>query len=250
MVYLVVNQLKNKVMVDIIAFGAHPDDVELSAGGTLIKHVKNGFSVGIVDLTMGEMGTRGNTTTRKMEAEKAKDIIGAKFRINLNLPDAFINISKDSISEIVKVIRTYKPQIVLCNAIKDRHPDHGVASKLVSKSCFIAGLKKFETFENNISQDAHRPVSVYHYIQDQWIDPDFVVDISENYDQKIKAVMAFKSQFYDPKSQEPSTPISSLEFLESIKSKANLLGRSINKKFGEGFTVERPLGTNSLLNLF
>ena len=235
MVYLVVNQLKNKVMVDIIAFGAHPDDVELSAGGTLIKHVKNGFSVGIVDLTMGEMGTRGNITTRKMEAEKAKDIIGAQFRINLNLPDAFINISKDSISEIVKVIRTYKPQIVLCNAIKDRHPDHSVASKLVSKSSFISGLKKFETFENNISQDAHRPVSVYHYIQDQWIDPDFVVDISENYDQKIKAIMAFKSQFYDPKSQEPSTPISSLEFLESIKSKANLLGRSINKKFGEGF---------------
>ena len=137
MVYLVVNQLKNKVMVDIIAFGAHPDDVELSAGGTLIKHVKNGFSVGIVDLTMGEMGTRGNITTRKMEAEKAKDIIGAKFRINLNLPDAFINISKDSISEIVKVIRTYKPQIVLCNAIKDRHPDHSVASDGV---CFYSCL--------------------------------------------------------------------------------------------------------------
>ncbi|MBH19796.1 MAG: bacillithiol biosynthesis deacetylase BshB1 [Crocinitomicaceae bacterium] len=248
--YLLVNQLKNKVMVDIIAFGAHPDDVELSAGGTLIKHVKNGLSVGIVDLTMGEMGTRGNTTTRKMEAEKAKDIIGAQFRINLNLPDAFINISKESINEIVKVIRTYKPQIVLCNAVKDRHPDHGVASKLVSKSCFISGLKKFETFENNISQDVHRPVSIYHYIQDQWIDPDFIVDISDDFKQKIKAVMAFKSQFYDPESQEPSTPISSLEFLESIKSKANLLGRSINKKFGEGFTVERPLGIDSLLKLF
>ena len=216
--------------LDILAFGAHPDDVELSAGGTLIKHVKNGFSVGIVDLTMGEMGTRGNKTTRKMEAENARHIIGAQFRINLNLPDAFINISKESINEIVKVIRTYKPQIVLCNAVKDRHPDHGVASKLVSKSCFISGLKKFETFENNISQDVHRPVSIYHYIQDQWIDPDFIVDISDDFKQKIKAVMAFKSQFYDPESQEPSTPISSLEFLDSIKSKANLLGRSINKK--------------------
>ena len=244
------NQLINKVMVDIIAFGAHPDDVELSAGGTLIKHVKNGFSVGIVDLTRGEMGTRGNKTTRKMEAENARHIIGAQFRINLNLPDAFINISKESINEIVKVIRTYKPQIVLCNAVKDRHPDHGVASKLVSKSCFISGLQKFETFENNISQDVHRPVSIYHYIQDQWIDPDFIVDISDDFKQKIKAVMAFKSQFYDPESQEPSTPISSLEFLDSIKSKANLLGRSINKKFGEGFTVERPLGTDSLLKLF
>ena len=237
-------------MVDILAFGAHPDDVELSAGGTLIKHVKNGLSVGIVDLTMGEMGTRGNKTTRKMEAENARHIIGAQFRINLNLPDAFINISKESINEIVKVIRTYKPQIVLCNAVKDRHPDHGVASKLVSKSCFISGLKKFETFENNISQDVHRPVSIYHYIQDQWIDPDFIVDISDDFKQKIKAVMAFKSQFYDSESQEPSTPISSLEFLDSIKSKANLLGRSINKKFGEGFTVERPLGTDSLLKLF
>ena len=185
-----------------------------------------------------------------MEAENARHIIGAQFRINLNLPDAFINISKESINEIVKVIRTYKPQIVLCNAVKDRHPDHGVASKLVSKSCFISGLKKFETFENNISQDVHRPVSIYHYIQDQWIDPDFIVDISDDFKQKIKAVMAFKSQFYDPESQEPSTPISSLEFLESIKSKANLLGRSINKKFGEGFTVERPLGTDSLLKLF
>ena len=250
MVYPTVNQLKNKVMVDIIAFGAHPDDIELSAGGTLIKHVKNGLSVGLVDLSMGEMGTRGNITTRKIEAEKAKDIIGAQFRINLNLPDAFISISKESIKKIVKVIRTYKPQIVLCNAIKDRHPDHGVASKLVSKSCFISGLKKFETFENNTSQDAHRPISVYHYIQDQWIDPDFIVDISDDFEQKVKAVMAFKSQFYDPQNQEPSTPISSLEFLDSIKSKANLLGRSINKKFGEGFTVERPLGTVSLLNLF
>ena len=250
MVYRIVNRLKNNVMVDIIAFGAHPDDVELSAGGTLIKHVKNGLSVGIVDLTRGEMGTRGDIATRKLEAEKAKDIIGAQFRINLNFPDAFIDISRESITEIVKVIRTYKPQIVLCNAIRDRHPDHGVASKLVSKSCFISGLKKFKTFEKNLSQDAHRPVSVYHYIQDQWIDPDFVVDISEDFDQKVKAVKAFKTQFFDPMNKEPDTPISSIDFLDSIKSKANLLGRSINKKFGEGFTVERPLGTDTLVNLF
>ena len=250
MVYQIVNHLKNNTMVDIIAFGAHPDDVELSAGGTLIKHIKNGLSVGIVDLTMGEMGTRGNGTIRKIEAENAKAIIGAQFRLNLNLPDAFIDISKDSITKIVKVIRTYRPQIILCNAIKDRHPDHGVASKLVTKSCFISGLKKFETFQENISQDPHRPVSVYHYIQDQWIDPDFVVDISDNFEEKIKAVMAYESQFYDPKSNEPETPISSLGFLDSIKSKANLLGRSINKKYGEGFTVERPLGTDSLINLF
>jgi len=237
-------------MVDILAFGAHPDDVELSAAGTLIKQVKKGFSVGIIDLTLGEMGTRGTPEIRKKEADDARRIIGAKFRENLYLTDAFIDISKDSVSKIVRKIRLYQPKIILCNAIKDRHPDHAIASKLVSKSCFISGLLKFETFENNISQSPHRPVNIYHYIQDQWIDPDFIVDISEEFNQKNKAIMAFKSQFYQPDSFEPSTPISSKEFLDSITSKAILLGRSINKKYGEGFKVERPLGTDNLFNLF
>lgn len=237
-------------MVDILAFGAHPDDVELSAGGTLIKQIKNGSTVGIVDLTMGEMGTRGTTEIRATEAANAMKIIGANFRENLEMPDSFIDLSKKSIEKVVQAIRTHKPKIVLCNAIKDRHPEHRIASKLVSKACFISGLTKFETFINGKKQDSHRPKNIYHYIQDQWINPDFVMDISDEIDQKIKAIKAFESQFYNPKSSEPNTPISSKDFLDSIMSKANLMGRTIDKSFGEGFTVERPIGTSNLMNLF
>ena len=237
-------------MVDILAFGAHPDDVELSAAGTLIKHVNMGFSVGIIDLTMGEMGTRGTTEIRALEAEQAMKIIGAKFRENLKMSDSFIDLSKESIYKVVKAIRTHQPKIVLCNAVKDRHPEHGVASKLVSKACFISGLRKYESSLDGETQKPHVPQNVYHYIQDQWIDPDFIVDISEEMDQKIKAVKAFESQFYDPKSKEPVTPISTKDFMDSILSKANLLGRSIGKSFGEGFTTERPTGINNLFNLY
>jgi len=237
-------------MVDILAFGAHPDDVELSAGGTLIKQIKNGSTVGIVDLSMGEMGTRGTTEIRAMEAANAMKIIGANFRENLEMPDSFIDLSKKSIEKVVQAIRTHKPKIVLCNAIKDRHPEHRIASKLVSKACFISGLTKFETFIDGKKQDSHRPKNIYHYIQDQWINPDFVMDISDEIDQKIKAIKAFESQFYNPESSEPNTPISSKDFLDSIMSKANLMGRTIDKSFGEGFTVERPIGTSDLMNLF
>lgn len=237
-------------MVDILAFGAHPDDVELSAAGTLIKHINMGFSVGIIDLTMGEMGTRGTTEIRALEAEQARKIIGAKFRENLKMSDSFIDLSKESIYKVVKAIRTHQPKIILCNAVKDRHPEHGVASKLVSKACFISGLRKYETSLDGETQKPHVPQNVYHYIQDQWIDPDFIVDISEEMDQKIKAVKAFESQFYDPKSKEPTTPISTKDFMDSILSKANLLGRSIGESFGEGFTTERPTGINNLFNLY
>tara|TARA_B110000967_G_scaffold29417_1_gene27573 strand:- start:573 stop:1286 length:714 start_codon:yes stop_codon:yes gene_type:complete len=237
-------------MVDILAFGAHPDDVELSAGGTLIKQIKNGSTVGIVDITMGEMGTRGTPEIRSMEAANAMKIIGANFRENLKMPDSFIDLSKKSIEKVVQAIRTHKPKIVLCNAVKDRHPEHGIASELVSKACFISGLTKFETFIDGKKQDSHRPKNIYHYIQDKWINPDFVMDISDEIDQKIKAVKAFESQFYNPKSSEPNTPISSKDFLDSVMSKANLMGRTIDKSFGEGFTVERPIGTSDLMNLF
>ena len=237
-------------MVDILAFGAHPDDVELSAAGTLIKHINMGFSVGIIDLTMGEMGTRGTPEIRALEAEQAMKIIGAKFRENLKMSDSFIDLSKESIYKVVKAIRTHQPKIVLCNAVKDRHPEHGVASKLVSKACFIAGLRKYESSLDGETQKPHVPQNVYHYIQDQWIDPDFIVDISEEMDQKIKAIKAFESQFYDPKSKEPTTPISTKDFMDSILSKANLLGRSIGESFGEGFTTERPTGINNLFNLY
>ena len=237
-------------MVDILAFGAHPDDVELSAAGTLIKHINIGYSVGIIDLTMGEMGTRGTSKIRALEAEQAMKIIGAKFRQNLKMPDSFIDLSKKSIEKVVEVIRANQPKIILCNAVKDRHPEHGIAASLVSKACFISGLTKYETFFDGQAQVPHRPQNIYHYIQDQWIEPDFVVDISKEMDQKVKAVKAFESQFYNPKSKEPNTPISSKDFMDSILSKANLLGRIIGRSFGEGFTVERPIGTNDLLKIF
>tara|TARA_B110000881_G_C18453401_1_gene452251 strand:- start:25 stop:738 length:714 start_codon:yes stop_codon:yes gene_type:complete len=237
-------------MVDILAFGAHPDDVELSAAGTLIKHIKLGYSVGIIDLTMGEMGTRGTPEIRALEADQAKKIIGANFRQNLQMPDSFIDLSKNSIEKVVEVLRAHQPKIVFCNAVKDRHPEHEVAANLVSKACFISGLLKYETFLDGEIQAPHRPQNIYHYIQDQWIDPDFVVDVSKEMNQKIKAIKAFESQFYNPKSKEPNTPISNKDFMDSISSKANLLGRTIGRSFGEGFTVERPIGTNNLMNIF
>ena len=237
-------------MIDILAFGVHPDDIELGAGGTLIKHIKNGFNIGLVDLTRGEMGTRGNEITREKEAENASKIMGADFRLNLNMEDAFISINKDNIIKIVRVLRKYQPKLVLCNAIRDRHPDHAIASNLVSKACFTSGLLKLVTKENNIIQKPHRPNAVYHYIQDKWIDPDIVVDITNEFENKINAVKAYESQFYKPQSKEPETPISSKEFLQSVESKARLWGRSIKTTFGEGFTVENPVGINNLFDIF
>ena len=236
-------------MIDILAFGVHPDDIELGCGGTLIKHVNLGYKVGLVDLTRGEMGTRGDISTRAKESEAASNIIGASFRINLKMEDAFIEINKENILKIVTVLRQYKPTLVLCNAVRDRHPDHAIASKLVSKACFTAGLLKVQTKLNEKKQLPHRPNAIYHYIQDRWIDPQIIVDISDHFETKTKAVLAYKSQFYDPNSKEPSTPISSKEFLDTLTAKAQLMGRTINSKYGEGFTVETPLGVNNLLDL-
>jgi bacillithiol biosynthesis deacetylase BshB1 len=236
-------------MIDILAFGVHPDDIELGAGGTLIKHIKMGFKVGLVDLTRGEMGTRGNAETRDVEAKKACEIIGAEFRINLNMEDGFVSVDRKNTMDVIKVIRAYRPKLVFCNAIKDRHPDHAIASELVSKACFNSGLSKISSSFKNKKQVHHRPLAVYHYIQDQWIEPDFVVNISDEFDDKIKAVKAYESQFYNPDSKEPKTPISSKEFLNSLQAKAQLLGRSIKVKYGEGFTTESSLGINNLFNI-
>ena len=235
--------------IDILAIGAHPDDIEIGAGGTLIKHVKMGFKVGLLDLTLGELGTRGDVETRLKEAEISKDIIGAEFRENLALKDGFIRDDEDSILKLVAIIRQYRPKIILCNAIKDRHPDHGSAANLVNKASFTAGLAKITTNHQGNSQAAFRPNAVYHYIQDRWIDPDFIVDISSEFGDKMKAITSFKSQFYNPESDEPDTPISSKEFLSSIKSKAILWGRTISSTYGEGFTKSRALGVNNILDL-
>lgn len=227
---------------DILAIGAHPDDVELGCGGTLAKLIHEGKKVAIVDLTQGELGTRGTYITRAAEAENASKILGVSARENLKMKDGFLVNSEAYQMEIVKVIRKYQPEIVFCNAIDDRHPDHAKASKLVSDACFLSGLVKIETELDGQKQDFWRPKHVFHYIQWKNIEPDFVVDISEYLDVKIKACLAYKTQFYDPSSSEPMTPIATKDFLESLTYRAQDLGRLSGVSFAEGFTSERLLG--------
>ena len=241
--------INNIMKVDILAFGAHPDDVELGAGATIAKEVANGKTVVIVDLTKGELGTRGTEHTRKTEAEDAKNILGVAARENLGFADGFFTNDKQHQLEVIKMIRKYQPEIVLCNAIDDRHIDHGKASKLVSDACFLSGLLKIETEIEGKPQEKWRPKQVYHYIQWKHIEPDFVVDVSDFIDIKMKSVLAYKTQFYNPDSNEPQTPISSKNFTDSIIYRARDLGRLINSEYAEGFTVERFAAVNSLFDL-
>ncbi|EMQ93781.1 MAG: bacillithiol biosynthesis deacetylase BshB1 [Xanthomarina sp.] len=238
--------------LDILAFGAHPDDVELGCGATLAKEIAAGKKVGIIDLTRGELGTRGTAETRDEESEAASRILGASIRLNMEFADGFFINDRHHQLEIIKIIRTYQPEIVLCNAIKDRHIDHGKGSQLVSDACFLSGLLKIDTKfdeDDDTWQDPWRPKQVYHYIQWQPIEPDFVVDVSEFMDKKLDAVMAYKTQFYDPKSKAPETPISSKNFTESITYRAKDLGRLVGVAYGEGFTVERYPVVNSLFDI-
>lgn len=235
--------------LDILAFAAHPDDVELSASGTLMKHIAQGKKVGIVDLTQGELGSRGTIETRYAEASDASKIMGIHYRENLKMRDGFFEMSEENMLKIIQQIRKTQPSIVLANAISDRHPDHGRASKLVSEACFYAGLVKIETELDGEIQLVHRPKVVYHYIQDRYLKPDFVVDVSEFVEAKIEAIKAFKTQFYDPESNEPNTPISGKDFLDFIKSRMRELARPIGADYAEGFKVERFLGVNDLFDL-
>ena len=237
--------------IDILAFGAHPDDIELSCGGTLIKEIQNGKSVVLIDLTKGELGTRGTAETRKVEAAKAADILGVSLRENMNFSDGFLVNDKAHQLELIKKIRQYRPEIVLCNAVDDRHIDHGVASKLVSDACFLSGLMKIETCleDSNEIQQPWRPKTLYHYIQWKILQPDFVVDISAQMDQKMEAVLAYATQFYDPKSQAPETPITSKNFVDSIRYRAADLGRLTGVSYAEGFNVERLPAIDSLFDL-
>ncbi|MBD8083782.1 bacillithiol biosynthesis deacetylase BshB1 [Chryseobacterium caseinilyticum] len=224
---------------DILAFGAHPDDVELGCGGTIAKLISEGKTCVIVDLTRGELGTRGTDQTRKEEATEAAKILGVAARENLGLKDGFLVNSEEYQMELVKMIRKYRPEIVLANAIDDRHPDHAKAAKLESDACFLAGLRKIETVLEGEVQEVWRPKQIYHYIQWKDVKPDFVMDISEHLDKKIEACMAFKTQFYDPKSTEPETPITSKDFYESLTYRAQDLGRLSGVSYAEGFTTEK-----------
>jgi len=237
-------------MVDILAIGVHPDDVELCASGTILKHIELGYSVALCDLTHGELGTRGSGPLRLEEAEEARKIIGVEHRVNLGMRDGFFENSENNIKKIIGVIRYFKPKIVLANTPHDRHPDHGRASKLISDACFYAGLPKISTFnEDNSSQSAHRPQAVYHYIQDRNLVPDFVVDISPYIKKKIECILAYKSQFYNPNSDEPDTPISSKAFLDFIQAKNKTYARDIGAEYAEGFKVERTIGVKNLFDL-
>lgn len=235
--------------LDILAFGAHPDDVELGCSGTIAKEVALGKKVGIIDLTRGELGTRGSVEIRNSESAKAAEILGVSIRENLDMLDGFFINDEAHQLKVIQMIRKYQPEIVLCNAITDRHIDHGKGSKLVSDACFLSGLVKIETESNGEKQQAWRPKVVYHYIQWQNIEPDFVVDISDFIEAKMKSVQAYASQFYDPNSKEPITPIASKNFLDSIKYRAQDLGRLVGVEYAEGFTTERYVAVNSLADL-
>ena len=235
--------------LDILAFGAHPDDIELGCGGTIAKEIANGKKVGLVDLTRGELGTRGTAQTRDQEASDASKILGVTVRENLGFADGFFINDKEHQLKIIEMVRKYQPDIVLCNAIDDRHIDHGKGSKLVSDACFLSGLIKIETKLDGQLQDKWRPKQVYHYIQWKHIEPDVAVDITGYIDVKMASVAAYKTQFYDPNSKEPQTPITSKNFTDSIKYRASDLGRLIGVDYAEGFTVERYVAVDSLFDL-
>ena len=238
--------------LDILVFGAHPDDAELGAGATIAKEIALGRKVGIIDLTRGELGTRGTPEIRDMEADKAGEILGLAIRENLEFADGFFINDREHQMAIIRTLRKYQPEIVLCNAIEDRHIDHGRGSTLVSESCFLSGLVKIDTrLEGDDQwQEPWRPKQVYHYIQWKNLEPDFVVDVSGFIDKKMEAIAAYASQFYDPKSDEPETPISSKNFAESIRYRARDLGRLAGVEYAEGFTVEKHISVNTLLDIY
>jgi bacillithiol biosynthesis deacetylase BshB1 len=235
--------------LDILAIGAHPDDVELGCGATLAKEISSGKKVGILDLTRGELGTRGSAEIRDKEALKASEILGAVFRENLAFSDVFFSNDKRHQLEVVKILRKYQPEIVLCNAIEDRHMDHPKGSTLVSDACFLSGLRKIETEYEGNPQQSWRPKQVYHYIQWKSIEPDFVVDVTGFMETKVAAVKAYSSQFYDPKNKEPISPITSKNFLDSVQYRARDLGRLIGAECAEGFTSERYIAVEKLDDL-
>ena len=235
--------------LDILAIGAHPDDIELSCGGTLVKHARTGKKVGLLDLTLGELGTRGTSVIRTTEAMESSRLIGAAVREQLDMKDGLFEATEENLRSIAVMIRKFQPEIILCNSVSDRHPDHGRAATMVSRAIFLAGLSKFPTALEEKEQEAWKTKTTYHYIQDRYLIPDFVVDVTTEWDTKMKSILAYRSQFFDPNSPEPETPISSREFLEFLDGRAREMGRSAGFKYAEGFTVERTPGIDSLFNM-
>ena len=235
--------------LDVLVFAAHPDDAELSCGGTILSLVSQGKKVGIVDLTRGEMGTRGTPEIRDAESAEATKILKLSARENLKFKDVFFKNDENHQKEVIRCIRKYQPEIILCNAIKDRHPDHAKASEMVVQAVFKAGLKNYLTADEGANQEIWRAKNLYHYIQTDMIQPDFVVDVTDFWEERMKAVRAFKSQFFDPAGESANTLISSPEFIEVLDARARELGLSIRSKYGEGFTADRNVGVSDLFSL-
>jgi bacillithiol biosynthesis deacetylase BshB1 len=232
--------------LDILAIGVHPDDIELGCSGTILKHIAQGKKVGILDLTKGELGSRGSGELRLIEAANSAKILGVSVRENLGYADGFFVNDKEHQLGIVQILRKYQPDVILANASKDRHPDHGRASQLVSEACFYSGLVRIETELDGVSQEHWRPRVVYNYIQDRYLKPDFVVDVTDFVETKMESILAFSSQFYNPESELPETPISSKKFFDFIKARMANFGRDINVDYAEAFTVERLIGVEDI----
>lgn len=235
--------------VDILCITAHPDDAEIGMAGTLLHHVSLGHSVGIVDLTAGELGTRGTPELRRQEAEAARKVLGALFRHQLGLADGFFRSDKESLLAVVSSVRRHRPRVVFTNAVRDRHPDHGRGAALVAEACFLSGLRKVITRHDGREQEAWRPTTVLHAIQDRYIDPDLVVDITPYWEKKMEALRCFRSQFHDPASTEPMSAIAREDFLPYLEGRAREMGRLIMTTYGEGFTVARPPGVRDVMDL-
>lgn len=231
--------------LDILAFGVHPDDVELGCAGTILASVSEGKKAGIIDLTKGELGTRGSAEIRKEEAADAAKVLKVTVRENLGMADGFFQNDETHQRKVIEVIRKYRPEIVLCNSIEDRHPDHGRSAKLVEDAAFLSGLRKVETLVQGEKQQEWRPKYVFHYIQDRFLQPGFVFDISDFIEDKLKAVLCYKTQFFNTDLNEPETYISSPEFLETVKARAMMLGKRIGVKYAEGYITRKMVGINS-----
>jgi bacillithiol biosynthesis deacetylase BshB1 len=238
------------IKLDILVMAAHPDDAELSCSGTILSYIAQGKKVGIVDFTRGEMGTRGTPEIRLQESNDATKILGLHARENLGLADGFFQNDQASQLILMEVIRRYRPEIVLANALEDRHPDHGKGAKLAIDACFLSGLRMIQTIDSHSKseQSAWRPKHVYHYIQDRYLEPDFVIDITENWETKEQSIRAFKSQFFDPTSTEPNSYISSPDFLSFIQARAQEMGHKIGVKYGEGFQSQKTMQVTNLFS--